>query len=109
MADYSLEDLIAEIREFAAKRDWLEVHNPKNLAMALTVEAGELMEHFQWLDLEESLNLDEKIKHEVSLEMADVLIYLCRMSDRLGIDLLAAARKKIVLNGEKYPLPAGKK
>ncbi len=103
MADYTLQDLIIEIRKFAAARDWLEVHNPKNLSMALTVEAGELMEHFQWLDLEESLNLDDKTREEVAFEMADVLIYLCRMADRLDIDLLAAARRKIVLNGKKYP------
>ncbi len=101
--DDCLEQLRSEIRKFADDRDWEQFHSPKNLAMALIVEAGELVEHFQWLSQEQSLELDKAERGKVALEMADVLIYLVRLADRLDIDLLEAARKKIVLNNEKYP------
>jgi len=100
----SLENLITAIRAFADERNWEQFHSPKNLASALIVEAAELLEHFQWLSQEQSRDLSGKSRDEVALEMADVLIYLCRLSDQLDIDLLAAAEKKMILNGEKYPV-----
>ncbi len=100
----SLSSLIAEIRAFADERNWQQFHSPKNLAMALIVEAAELVEHFQWLSEQDSKALSPADKEEVALEMADILIYLCRLSDRLDIDLLAASEKKMRLNGEKYPV-----
>jgi NTP pyrophosphatase (non-canonical NTP hydrolase) len=100
----SLDRLRADVRDFADARDWQQFHSPKNLAMALIVEAAELVEHFQWLTEDQSLALDEKTRQAAAMEMADVLIYLVRMADRLDIDLVAAAREKIVLNGERYPV-----
>jgi NTP pyrophosphatase (non-canonical NTP hydrolase) len=88
---------------FAAERDWEKFHSPKNLAMALSVEAAELVEVFQWLTEEQSITLDAERRERVRLELADVFIYLLRISDRLGIDLLAAADAKIALNERKYP------
>jgi NTP pyrophosphatase (non-canonical NTP hydrolase) len=99
----SLDNLTLAIRNFADERDWEQFHSPKNLAMALIVEAGELVEHFQWLTQQQGLDIDDEKRRDVSLEMADVLIYLVRMADRLNIDLLAATREKIELNAEKYP------
>lgn len=100
----SLENLQAAIDDFVRKRDWQQFHSPKNLSMALAVEAGELMEHFQWLSQQKSHNLDEKTRQEVAMEMADVLIYLIRLADQLEVDLLAASREKMVTNGQKYPV-----
>lgn len=99
----SLKDLTGTVRQFADERDWEQFHSPKNLAMALIVEAGELVEHFQWLTGQQSLELDDNQHREVSMEMADVLIYLVRMAERLNIDLVAAANTKIAINAEKYP------
>lgn len=104
MSSDSLAELTARVREFAEERDWEQFHSPKNLSMALIVEAAELVEHFQWLSRQQSRELDEKQHDAVSLEMADVLIYLVRMADRLDIDLLRAARKKIKINAKKYPV-----
>ena len=98
-----LDELTWALRRFAAERDWERYHSPKNLAAALIVEAGELLEHFQWLTQEQSLHLSPEAKQEVAHEVADVLIYLTRLADRLGIDMLAAASEKMVLNGRKYP------
>jgi NTP pyrophosphatase (non-canonical NTP hydrolase) len=98
-----LEDLRERLRTFAAERDWDQFHSPKNLAMALSAEAGELLEVFQWLTEEQSRNLEPKARAEASEEIADVLLYLVRLADRLGIDLERAAEAKIARNGEKYP------
>ena len=99
----SLDDLTTALRLFAAERDWEQFHSPKNLAIALSVEASELLEHFQWLTDAESARLDAVQLARVREEMADVLLYLIRLADRLDVDLLAAARDKIALNAEKYP------
>ncbi len=99
----SLDNLIQAIRTFADDRNWEQFHSPKNLAMALIVEAGELVEHFQWLRQEQSRNLLPETKEEVAMELADILIYLCRLGDQLDIDLLAAAEKKLRINNKKYP------
>ena len=100
-------DVLRELQErlaaFAAARDWEQFHSPKNLAMALSVEAAELVEEFQWLTEEQSRRLDVERQERVRLELADVFIYLLRIADRLGVDLLVAANDKIALNERKYP------
>ena len=93
------------LRAFCAERDWHRFHTPKNLVMALSVEAAELVEHFQWSTPEESLNLATAKRDEVADEIADVLIYLTELADVLDIDPIAAAREKIVKNAAKYPAP----
>ena len=98
-----LGELKERVRAFVAERDWDRFHNPKNLAMALSVEASELVELFQWLTEEESAALDGKQRQRVSEELADVLWFLVRLSDRLDIDLLAAAELKLADNADKYP------
>ncbi|MEK7817835.1 MAG: nucleotide pyrophosphohydrolase [Actinomycetota bacterium] len=103
-----MEELTRELREFASERDWEQFHSPKNLAMALSVEAAEIVEHFQWLTQEESLNLSPEKLAEISDEVGDVLIYLTRLADRLGIDPLQAAMQKVEKNREKYPAGAVK-
>ena len=100
----SLEALRDALRAFAAERDWERFHTPKNLAMALSGEAGEVIEHFQWLSGEESAALPEPARAEVALELADVLLYLVRLADVLGIDLADAARTKLRINADRYPV-----
>jgi dCTP diphosphatase len=106
------EDALAELREglrrFAAERDWQQFHAPKNLAIALSVEAAELLEHFQWLTEEASRSLPEADLAKVREELADVLLYLVRLADELGVDLAAAARDKIEINTRKYPVAAAR-
>ena len=99
----SLSDLTAELRRFAKERDWDQFHSPKNLAAALSVEAGEVLEHFQWLTEEQSRDLPADKRSQIELELADVLLYLLRLSDQLDIDLLDAANRKIKINATKYP------
>jgi len=101
--DNALDDLNQRLREFAQARDWEQFHSPKNMAMALIGEAGELIEHFQWLTEEQSYRLPPDKLDAVRLEMADIFIYLIRLSDRLGVDLMAAVEDKIALNEKKYP------
>ena len=104
-------DLLAlrdELRAFCAERNWHDYHTPKNLTMALIVEAAELVEHFQWATAEESLTLAPEKLAEVRDEVADTFIYLMELADVLGIDLIAAARDKMKKNALKYPAPAGK-
>lgn len=98
-----LEQVRQRLRDFAQARDWEQFHSPKNLSMALIVEAAELVEHFQWLTQAESTRLDPKTFEAVEQEIADVFLYLVRLSDLLGIDLLNAAERKIALNERKYP------
>lgn len=102
--DKPLEALAIQLRDFADRRDWQQFHSPKNLAMALSVEASELLEHFQWLTQEQSRLLDDEQRIAVSEEIADVLIYLVRLADILGIDPLEAVGRKMALNEEKYPV-----
>jgi dCTP diphosphatase len=99
----SIQQLRDALRAFAAERDWDQFHSPKNLSMALTVEAGELQEHFQWLTEEASHALAGDALAAVGAEMADVFIYLVRLADKLGIDLLQAAAAKLEVNGRRYP------
>ena len=100
----SLADLAATLQRFADERDWEQFHSPKNLVMALGVEVAELAEHFQWLTQQQSLQLSPDKKQAISEELADVLIYLVRLADRLDIDLLAEAEKKVIVNARKYPV-----
>ena len=93
-----------ELRRFAADRDWDQFHSPKNLASALAVEAAELLEPFQWLTEEQSRQLTAETSLAVREEMADVLLYLIRLADKLDIDLVAAANDKIIQNSAKYPV-----
>ena len=92
------------LRTFSAERDWDQFHTPKNLAMALAGEAGEVIEHFQWLTADQSAALDDDTRAAVALELADVLLYLVRLADVLDIDLAIAARRKLAINGERYPV-----
>ena len=100
----NLSQLREAIRQFAQARDWEQFHTAKNLVMALSVETAELMEHFQWLTPEQSLQLDAQTRAEVAQEIADVLIYLIRLADVLEIDPLQAAFDKIQINAQKYPV-----
>lgn len=95
-------------RRFAEARDWPQFHTPKNLAMALSVEAAELLECFQWLTPEQSIRLAAAERRAVEEEIADVLLYLLRLSDVLGIDPLQAAQRKMVINARKYPVATAK-
>lgn len=97
-------ELKRRLRQFAQARDWEQFHNPKNLAMALIVEAAELLEHFQWRTAEQCTELDDATKKEVSLEMADIMIYLLRLADRLDIDLTAAVLEKMAINEQRFPV-----
>ena len=99
-----LERLKHRLRKFAADRDWEQFHSPKNLSMALIAEAAELVEHFQWLTEQQSGQLPAEKLQEVEAELADILVYLIRMADKLGVDLIAAAESKIEINEEKYPV-----
>ncbi|HZV53543.1 MAG TPA: nucleotide pyrophosphohydrolase [Rhodocyclaceae bacterium] len=105
MSIHDLTSLRDALRKFAAARDWRPFHTPKNLAMAMIVEAAELVEHFQWLTPEQSLDLSAEKLAEVRDEVADTLIYLVELADVLGIDPIAAARDKIAKNAVKYPAP----
>ena len=98
-----LEELKGRVRAFVQERDWDRFHSPKNLAMALSVEASELVELFQWLTEQESSALASERRLLVADELADVLWFLARIADRLDIDLLAAAEAKFATNAEKYP------
>lgn len=100
-----LDTLRLALRDFAAARDWKSYHTPKNLAMALIVEAAELVEHFQWDTPEESMAPSPEKLGKIRDEMADTLIYLVELADALDIDLIAAARDKIAKNAVKYPAP----
>ena len=103
-----LEAIKIRLQEFAKERDWDQFHSPKNFSMALIVECAELVEHFQWLTDEQSKNLPTETLDEVSLEMADIMMYLIRLADKLDIDLLQAVDRKIELNAIKYPVEKSK-
>ncbi|MGN2243324.1 nucleotide pyrophosphohydrolase [Frateuria sp. GZRR33] len=96
------------LRAFAREREWEQFHSPKNLASALSVEAAELLEHFQWMTEEQSRALSEGKKNDIAEEIADVFLYLLQLSDKLDIDVLAAARQKLEINGAKYPVDLAK-
>ncbi len=99
-----LTSLKLDLRKFAEERDWEQFHSPKNLAMALTVEAAELQEIFQWKTELESANLTATDRAQCAAEISDVLMYLVRLADRLDIDLSAAVASKLLANAAKYPV-----
>jgi len=103
-----MEDLIKKLREFANERDWEQFHSPKNLSMALAVEAAEILEIFQWRTEDQSRNLDSKTLNKVKEEISDTQIYLARLSDQLGFTPLEAALEKLKQNQKKYPLEKAK-
>ena len=103
MAD-SIDALRARVNNFVEERDWAQFHSPKNLAMSMIVEAAEVVEHFQWMTEQESRQLDADTKEQVGHELADTFVYLMRIAEVCGIDLIAAANAKIDLNAQKYPV-----
>lgn len=103
MQDSFLAWLTEHMAEFSGERDWEKFQSPKNLAMAMSVEASEVLEHFQWLAESESFELDADKKREVGYELADVLAYLVRLADQLDINLEEAVAEKMKINAEKYP------
>ncbi|HAS8629172.1 TPA: nucleotide pyrophosphohydrolase [Vibrio vulnificus] len=104
MKSKELDSLTSKLSEFAQKRDWDKFHSPKNLSMALSGEAGELVEVFQWLTEEESKNPTPIQKQRAEEEIADVFLYLLRLADKLDIDLVEVSRNKLALNEAKYPV-----
>jgi NTP pyrophosphatase (non-canonical NTP hydrolase) len=108
MKRQDLDNLAALLRKFANERDWEQFHSPKNLAMALTVETAELLEHFQWMTEGESAKPNPEKLQQIREEIGDVLIYLTRFADKLGIDPLDAAYKKLEINRLKYPVDKAK-
>lgn len=96
-------DLQQRLRAFAQARDWQPYLTPKNLAMAMVVEAAELVEIFQWKTAEESQALDEATRSHLGEEIADVLLYLLQIADRSGVDVAQAVERKLLLNAQKYP------
>ncbi len=102
-------DIIMEkIIKFRKARDWEKFHNPKNLAISISLEANELLEHFQWKDFQESIDYAKKHKKEISKEISDIVVYLLYLSHDLGIDLLDSIDKKISENDSKYPINKSK-
>jgi dCTP diphosphatase len=103
VAEADFDRIKKQVRQFVVERDWDQFHSPKNLSMALIVEAAEMVEHFQWLTEEQSCNLSPEKLAEVELELADIQVYLISLAEKLQLDLIAAVDKKLVLNAEKYP------
>jgi len=108
MINSDLNAIKLRLRDFAEARDWEQFHSPKNLSMALSVEVSEIVEHFQWLTDDQSKTLPKDKLAEVETELADTLIYLIRLADKLDLDLLKAAQNKIEVNEQKYPIDKAK-
>ena len=106
--EISIDTIKQRLRVFAKDRDWDQFHSPKNLSMALSVEASEIVEHFQWLTEEQSKNLPKDKLEEIESELADTFLYLVRLADKLYIELLSAALSKIAINEQKYPVAKAK-
>jgi dCTP diphosphatase len=103
VAETDFDRIRKQVRQFVVERDWDQFHTPKNLSMALIVEAAEMVEHFQWMSEEQSCSLSPEKLAEVELELADIQIYLISLAEKLQLDLIAAVDKKLVLNARKYP------
>ena len=97
-----------KIRKFRDDRDWMQFHNPKNLACSISIEAAELLEHFQWKTFEESAAITAEKREAISHEVADIAVYLIEFADNMGIDLVAAIKEKMALNAAKYPISKAK-
>ena len=104
MQDNEVNELMLALRQFAKDRDWEQFHSPKNLSMALSVEAAELMEHFQWVPEEGTYKLADAKHKLVSYELADIFIYLLRLCDQLNVDLLETTKQKMHINEQRYPV-----
>ena len=104
----SLANLQSALDAFVEERNWTQFHSPKNLAMGVAIEAAEIMEHFLWCSGDESYSLPKEKRAEVANEIGDVLIYLLGLGRALDVDIIAAARDKIVINREKYPVEKAK-
>jgi dCTP diphosphatase len=98
-----LKEIRDQLRQFAEARDWDQFHSPKNLVMALSVEVAELTEHFQWLTADESEELDAEMLKQVEEEIADTQLYLIRLADKLGVDIVEVSKRKLKINEQKYP------
>jgi NTP pyrophosphatase (non-canonical NTP hydrolase) len=99
-----IEEMLVKIRKFRDERDWMQFHDPKNMAISIILEASELLEHFQWKTKEETTKYIKTNKESVQDEIADIAIYLFELADNLDIDLIDAMDKKIVKNISKYPV-----
>jgi NTP pyrophosphatase (non-canonical NTP hydrolase) len=108
MNEDRIEALRAKIRKFRDERDWAQFHNPKDMAISISIEASELLEHFQWKDKDAVEKRIKEKKDGIEEEMADIYIYLLEMADNLGIDLIDAAKKKLDKNAAKYPVEKAK-
>ena len=104
MEETEIQQLMLALRKFAQDRDWEQFHSPKNLSMALSVEAAELLEHFQWMPDQESYALGEAKQQLVSYELADIFIYLLRLCDQLNVDLATVTKHKMEINEQRYPV-----
>ena len=104
----SLAELQCALDTFVEERDWAQFHSPKNLAMGVAIEAAEVMEHFLWCSGDESYSLSKEKREEVANEIGDVLIYLLGLGRALDVDIIAAARDKLAINREKYPVEKAK-
>ena len=100
----SLQAIRSRIQAFVEERDWQQVHSPKNLAMAMIVEAAELVEHFQWMTEQESREVSAEKKEQIGQELADTFVYMLRIADVLEIDLIDATNRKLDINAKKYPV-----
>ena len=99
-----IEEITAKIRQFRDERDWMQFHNPKDLATALSIEAGELLELFLWKTAKEAEQVAEEKREAVEDELADIAVYLFELADNLGVDLIAAMERKMAKNAAKYPV-----
>jgi len=108
MANKNLHHIISRIKKFRDDRDWMQFHDPKNMAISIIIEASELLEHFQWKTKKEVDEYIETNKSRIEEEIADIGMYLFELSDNLKIDLLSAMEKKINKNEKKYPVKKAK-
>jgi len=104
MEQAEVKELMLALRKFAQDRDWEQFHSPKNLSMALSVEVSELLEHFQWMPEQASYALGEAKQQLVAYELADIFIYLLRISDQLDVDLMSVTKEKMKINDQRYPV-----
>jgi dCTP diphosphatase len=100
--DNGVKEITGRLLKFRRERDWEQFHSPKNLAISISVEAAELLEHFQWVAESENLTLEKK--HEIAKELADIFNYVVMLAEDLGIDIIESSREKIEENGKKYPV-----
>ena len=103
-----IQQLTQKIKKFRDDRDWMQFHNPKDMALSLVLESAEVLEHFQWKSLQEVDAYIKSNKDEISDELADVAVYLFELSDNLGIDLAQAMARKMKKNAQKYPVAKAK-